>query len=359
VLKKSGGHSAKESIALFATNSPDSSNSDHAHVSPAEAAVIRRLRSSGLQFCSPNIYSLLSSASGHFSTQSLSQYELHLRLNQEVERLSFFNNRGYWLQTCHARTWLHTVYRGISLTDGSGIAVKLLTLENFPDVVQAFGIDQAHMIQRFRREIRILTCVRRQKGVVTIVDSGEIGGTPYHVCSWVEGEPLSETLANGKCPTALRDKLTIILNAARSVRKLHEVNIVHRDIAPDHVFLASDNRTCVIDFGMAELVDDNSPRDAQQYICHDIFSTGLMLCEVWLGRACFSYGQPDLPNQVVYALRDPAMVSLLSPILGIVRRSLVCDRRVAGRVSGNGEPYAKIADFIIDLEERLGSTRRV
>lgn len=264
MLKKngSGGHPPKEPLALLPTTSPASSSPDHAYVSCAEAAAVRGLASPGIELCSPDLYSLLHSASEHFSTQSLSQDELDIWRNEEVKRLLFFRNQGYSLQTCHARTWLHTIYKGIRLTDGRSVAVKLLTLENFPDVVQAFEIEQAHMVHRFRREIRLLTRVRRQKGVVTIVGSGEISGIPYHVCSWVEGQPLCEILANGKRPMSSRDKLTIMLRAARTVRNLHDANIVHRDIAPDHLYLMSDNRTKIIDFGMAELIDENSPSEA-------------------------------------------------------------------------------------------------
>jgi serine/threonine protein kinase len=358
MLKKtgSGRHSPKEPVALLPTRSPVSLRPDHAYVWWAPPVAIHGLGSSGLELHSPDVYSLLRSVSEHFSTQSLSQDELHMRRNEEVKRLLFFQNQGYALQTCHARTWLHTIYKGTRLTDGRPVAVKLLTLENFPEVVRAYEIEQAHMVQRFRREIRILSRVRRQKGVVTIVGSGEISGLPYHVCSWVEGQPLCEILANGKRLMNSRDKLTIMLCAARTVRNLHDANIVHRDIAPDHLYLISDNRTRIIDFGMAELVNENSPSDGRRYIYHDIFATGLMLCEIWLGRTCFSYGHPDLPKQVLYALRDPTMASRLSPISGIVGRAMVCDPRVAARASGNPEPYTKIADFITDLEAILEST---
>jgi Protein kinase domain len=188
-------------------------------------------RPSAKEPISPDFYLLLRSAREHFSRQSRSPDELKIRADVEVKRLLFFRSQGYSLQTCHARTWLHTVYKGIRLTDGRPVAVKLLTLENFPDVVRAFEIEEAHMVHRFHREIRLLTRVRRQRGVATIVGSGEISGMPYHVCSWVEGQPLCEILANGKRPMSPRDKLKIILGIARTVQNLHDANIVHRDIS--------------------------------------------------------------------------------------------------------------------------------
>jgi tRNA A-37 threonylcarbamoyl transferase component Bud32 len=355
VLKKGGGHLPTRLIAPLPTKSLASSGLDHAYVSAAKAAPVCELGSPGLELRNPQSYSLLHSASEHFSAQLLSQDELRTRQTGELNRVLYFRSRGYSLVTCHARTWLHTVYKAVRVTDGRPVAVKLLTLENFPKVVQAFGIEQDHSAYRFRREIRLLTRVRRLKGVVTIVDAGEISGVPYHVCCWVEGQPLCEVLANWRRPMSSRDKLITMLRAARTVKKLHDVNIVHRDIAPDHLYLMPDNHTRIIDFGMAESADENTGSDMQQYVRHDIFAVGLILCEIWLGRTWFSYGDPDLPRQVVYALRDPATLSHLSPISGIVERAMVCDRRVAARASGNREPYTTIADFITDLEERLES----
>jgi tRNA A-37 threonylcarbamoyl transferase component Bud32 len=315
------------------------------------------LGSLDLELCSPNVHSLLSSAIRHFSAQSTSQEDLQFRLNKEIQRLIFFYNRGYSLETCHARTWLHTVYRGIRLSDDREVAVKLLTLENFPDVIRAFEIDETNMIRRFQREVRILGCLKRQQGVVTIIDSGEIDGIPYHVCNWVEGEPLSEILAHGNKPISLRNTLTIGLRVARIVQRLHKANIVHRDIAPDHLYLRPSSRSIyIIDFGMAELISENCASDVQRYISHDIFATGLILYEVWLGRSCFTYGDPELPNQVLHLLRDPKMETTFYPISGLLRRSLASDVRVADRLSEKCEPYTVIDDLITDVE---GSLRRV
>jgi hypothetical protein len=353
VLNKGRGHLPKEPAAQQPTASPTLSSPDPAAVPETAAVADYGLNSPGPKSSDPNFHLLLRSASEHFSTQSLSHNELHLRRNEEVKRLLFFHRQGYSLQTCHARTWLHTVYKAVKLTNGRFVAVKLLALENFPDVVQMFKVKHAHMDHRFRREIRLLTRVRPLEEVLTIVDSGDICGTPYHVCSWVEGRPLCDILASGRWAVSSRDKLVIMQRVARTIQKLHDSNIVHRDIAPDHLYLTSDNRISIIDFGMAESVDEMTTGDAQRYILRDIFSMGLVLCEIWLGRTCFSYGHPDLPKQAAYVLRDPTILSQLSPISGIVERAMLCDQRVVARASRSRESYARVIDFITDLEERL------
>ena len=275
---------------------------------------------------------------------------------EDKNRWLFFRNHGYLLQSCHLKTWMNTIYKGIRLVDGKPVAIKLLTLENYPEAMKALNIDQDHMIQRFRREVRVLNHVSQQRGVVTIFFSGEIDGMPYHICNWVKGQSLSEILMNGGWAMSLRERMMIILRTARSIRKLHDTDLVHRDIAPDHLYVTSDCNTCIIDFGMAEFISENSSCDGKRYICHDIFSTGLMLYEICLGRAFFSYGHPDLRKEVVQALADHQTFSQLSPIAKVVERAMLCDARVAAQATADREPYPDIASFIADLRDSLESS---
>jgi tRNA A-37 threonylcarbamoyl transferase component Bud32 len=84
-----------------------------------------------------------------------------------------------------------------------------------------------------------------------------------HICNWVKGRPLAEILTDHRWNVGLRDRLLIILRTAQSIQKLHNGKVVHRDIAPDHLYVRSGERTCIINFGMAELINENSPSDPQ------------------------------------------------------------------------------------------------
>jgi serine/threonine protein kinase len=297
---------------------------------------------------------LLRSVHEHYHS-TISADHLHRYVEEERARWSFFHRHGYLLYACHKRTWLNTIYKGIQLVDRKPVAVKLLALENYPELIKTFGVDRDQMISRFQREVRVLTHVCGHHGMLAIVDSGEIHGTPYHVCNWVDGRSLSEMLDQGSWSMSLYEKLITIIQVADSVRRLHSLNLVHRDLAPDHIYVKGDQKTCIIDFGMAEYISENSVGEAQRYIRHDIFSIGLMLCELWLGKKCFSYGRPDLTNEVVCALSDRRTLSQLAPIAGVFGRAMACDARIAHQATASRVPYPDVASFIADLNNRLES----
>jgi serine/threonine protein kinase len=309
-----------------------------------------------MSFCcqSQELSTLLSSARNHFADRTQSPGELAKHLTEEKKRWESFRSQGYLLQSCHARTYLNTIYKGTRLVDRQPIAIKFLSLDNYPEVVQAYNLQQDRMIQKFHREIRLLNQVKDIPGIVTILDAGEMAGMSYHVCQWVEGRSVLELPMASGTVLNLREKLLIVLRAARSIQQLHERGLVHRDITPDHLYVTSGFQTCLIDFGMAEFLKENSPHNAKQYILHDIYTTGLMLYEMWIGERVFAYGQPTLPKEVIQAFERLQALSQVSPIAEVVKRAMVCDARVAAHVTDGYEHYPNMATFVTHLERLLG-----
>ncbi len=98
-----------------------------------------------------------------------------------------------------------------------------------------------------------------QIGHANIVDIFSFGtledGRSYFVMEWLQGETLGERLDRlGKLP--VREALTILVALCRALEAAHAAGVIHRDLKPDNVFLATDDegwRVKLLDFGIAKL----------------------------------------------------------------------------------------------------------
>jgi eukaryotic-like serine/threonine-protein kinase len=89
--------------------------------------------------------------------------------------------------------------------------------------------------------------------VVTLFDAGEQNGTLYLAFEYVEGSNLSERLA-GPRPLALSEALRIARETAEGLTFAHRQGIVHRDVKPANLLLATDGTVKISDFGIAKVL---------------------------------------------------------------------------------------------------------
>jgi len=134
------------------------------------------------------------------------------------------------------------VYLAEDRTLGRRVAVKVLR-DEMTATVNA---------ERFMAEINVVRQLRHPN-IVPMYDSGDIGGIPYYVMPFVEGETLRARLSRlGRIPLA--DALRITEDVARALHFAHRHHVVHRDIKPENVMLDGD-RALVLDFGIALALD--------------------------------------------------------------------------------------------------------
>jgi serine/threonine-protein kinase len=128
------------------------------------------------------------------------------------------------------------------------VAIKFLDLTAFDDPATA--------LERFRREARILARLEAHPSTVTIhdVDVHADGRTPVMVMEFLDGESLRRRLVL-KRRTPWREAFELCARAADALAAAHAAGIVHRDVKPDNVFVCSDGRVKVLDFGIARVVD--------------------------------------------------------------------------------------------------------
>jgi tetratricopeptide (TPR) repeat protein/predicted Ser/Thr protein kinase len=105
---------------------------------------------------------------------------------------------------------------------------------------------------RFQQEVRILASLRHPN-IVTIHDSGTVGGVTYFVMDYIEGPPLDAWVRANR-PT-VDETLRVFLAIADAVNAAHLRGIIHRDLKPSNVRLGRDGRPRVLDFGLAKSID--------------------------------------------------------------------------------------------------------
>jgi serine/threonine-protein kinase len=82
-----------------------------------------------------------------------------------------------------------------------------------------------------------------------VLSAGEFGNLPYFIMPFIDGESLRARMMRG--PLSVREAVTILKDVVRALGFAHGRGIIHRDIKPDNVLLAS-GAAVVTDFGDAK-----------------------------------------------------------------------------------------------------------
>ena len=90
-----------------------------------------------------------------------------------------------------------------------------------------------------------------QPDIVALYDYFEENNTAYIVMEYLDGVSFKEYLKerSGRIPN--EEVVDITLHVLAALEEIHSPHIIHRDISPDNIFLCSNHRVKVIDFGAA------------------------------------------------------------------------------------------------------------
>lgn len=91
--------------------------------------------------------------------------------------------------------------------------------------------------------------------VVAIHDLVEIGDEQLIAMEHVDGPDLEAWLATSPPE---RDRLRVILDAARGLAAAHDAGVIHRDVKPSNIMIGADGRARVSDFGLAALAGETA-----------------------------------------------------------------------------------------------------
>jgi Tol biopolymer transport system component len=109
-------------------------------------------------------------------------------------------------------------------------------------------------LYRFEQEARAAAALNHPAILAVYDVSAREEATPYIVSELLEGETLRERLKRGALSP--RKAVEYGLQIANGLAAAHAKDIVHRDLKPENLFLTSDDRVKILDFGLAKLLPE-------------------------------------------------------------------------------------------------------
>ena len=145
------------------------------------------------------------------------------------------------------------------------LTLKVAIKEFFPDTmagrtagspqVTAFtgerGEQFRYGLERFLDEARTLAKFLGNPNIVGVRSYFEENGTAYFVMEYVEGVSLKAHLKNSGGKIPWQEAVRILLPVMDALSAVHREGIIHRDIAPDNIYLTGSRQVKLLDFGAA------------------------------------------------------------------------------------------------------------
>ncbi len=116
------------------------------------------------------------------------------------------------------------------------------------------GLGDAGLRQRFTRERQILARLGHAH-IARLLDAGvSTDGQPYLALDYVQGEPITQYAEQLRLPVHAR--LQLFLQVCAAVSHAHANLVVHRDLKPSNILVTPAGDVCLLDFGIAKLLDE-------------------------------------------------------------------------------------------------------
>lgn len=118
------------------------------------------------------------------------------------------------------------------------------------------GQEYEYRKKRFLAEARTMAKFGKHRNIPNVFESFEENGTAYIVMELLTGQALNEYLQENGNAVDHDFAIHIAAEVGKALISMHEMGIIHRDVAPDNIFICEDTRVLLLDLGAAKLADD-------------------------------------------------------------------------------------------------------
>jgi hypothetical protein len=217
----------------------------------------------------------------------------------------------YQLEAPLGRGAFGEVWRATDVATRRHAAVKIVDLGTITDAPLLAAI-----IARFRREVSTVGQLRHPN-IVAAYEAGRVANELFLAMELVEGASLAQVIAERKAAGIGLLPIPSVLDVADQIcaglAAAHAADVVHRDVKPSNLMVTPRLQVKIIDFGIARLMADRSPRltkpsdrlgtpaymspeqaSGADIDCRaDLYSLGCVLYELLAGEPPFSAETPD------------------------------------------------------------------
>ncbi|HKP12446.1 MAG TPA: protein kinase, partial [Blastocatellia bacterium] len=121
------------------------------------------------------------------------------------------------------------------------------------------GMDTDSILRRFRNERQILAALDHPN-IARLLDGGTTDdGRPYFVMEYIDGEPITQYCDARQLGIA--ERLRLFQQVCAALSYAHDNLVIHRDVKPSNILVASGGTPKLLDFGIAKLLNPELAHD--------------------------------------------------------------------------------------------------
>ena len=242
------------------------------------------------------------------------------------------------------------------------VAIKTIKVENLSAVAAQ------EYEARFRTEAQSAARLQHPN-IVSVYDSDRDDGVAFLVMEFVEGEDLKQHLSEGKI-YSLRETVAIMVALLSALEYSHSQKIIHRDVKPANLLIATNGHVKLTDFGVARIQDSGDATRTQGTVVGtlkymspeqiqglpvdaraDLFAAGVILYQLLTGIRPFDAETDFGVIQKIVSI-TPESATLLNPQLPPEINAVVAKALAKSR----DDRYSSAAEFSNALTEACRHT---